>query len=107
MPDELRLQTPGRDTDTLGHTFDTGTYTTAHTTSCRWKDLSGRDLEVARSFAATAQGVVACPNSTPVAVGQRFQVYQAGALALTARVVWIGGGSTPTSQRFYYERVTL
>lgn len=105
MPDELRLQSPTRGTDRLGHAYDTGTYSTDTTTSCRWRDLGGRELEVARSLAATAEGMVACPNGISVAVGQRFQVYQAGTLVLTARVLWVGGGSIPTSQRFYYERV--
>ena len=108
MPDELRLQTATTATDGLGHTYDTGTYTTATTTKCRWRELVGRELEIARSLSADVTHNVWCPVSTPVTLNQRLQVFQSGisTAVLTARVRWIVTGSYPTSIRLLCEETT-
>ena len=99
MPDELHVRTPNTATDALGHTYDTGTYTTATTTPCRWRELTGREAELDRALAPDVTHNVWCPVGTPVALNQRIEVYQSGALALTAKVLWIVTGSIPTSIR--------
>lgn len=105
MPDELRLQTADTDTDALGHIYETGTYTTAFTVNCRWRELSGRELEIARALANEATHDIRYPLGTASSVGQRIQVYQLGVLALTARILWIGTGSYPTSVRLLCQEV--
>lgn len=105
MPDELRTQTPTTATDALGHTYDTG-YTTALTVSCRWRELAGREAEVARALAPDVTHSVWCPLGTTIALNQRIEVYQDSVLVLTAKVLWIKTGSYPTSIQLYCQEVS-
>jgi hypothetical protein len=99
MPDECHLLTADTATDVLGERYATGTYTLSRSIPCRWRELSGRELEIARSFAETATHQITLPKGTPATVGQRVQVYQDGVLTLTCRVVWVGTGSYAASVR--------
>lgn len=106
MPDELHLLTADTDTDALGHTYETGTYTTASTVACRWRELTGREAEIARALAPDVTHNVWCPVGTTVSLNQRIEVYQSGTLSMTARVLWVITGSYPTSIKLLCQELT-
>lgn len=102
MPDTCEVRTTTYTQDRMGKRVRSGT-TTADTVSCRRKDLTGRELEIAQGLAAGVTTKIALPYDTTVTTEQELYHQETGD---TLNVLYIAQGTLAIEKVVLCSKVT-